>query len=43
VQFPLRHAAVATVLVGCRTPGEVEEDVRLFELEVPQALWDELT
>jgi D-threo-aldose 1-dehydrogenase len=43
VQFPLRHPAVATVLVGCRTPGEVEEDVRLFELEVPQALWDELT
>jgi hypothetical protein len=30
------------VLVGCRTPQEVEEDVRLFQLELPQALWDEL-
>jgi D-threo-aldose 1-dehydrogenase len=42
VQFPLRHPAVGTALVGCRTPYEVDEDVRLFQLEVPQALWDEL-
>jgi D-threo-aldose 1-dehydrogenase len=42
VQFPLRHPAVGSVLVGCRTPQEVEEDVRLFQLELPQALWDEL-
>jgi D-threo-aldose 1-dehydrogenase len=42
VQFPLRHPAVGTALVGCRTPDEVDEDVRLFQLEIPQALWDEL-
>jgi hypothetical protein len=30
------------VLVGCRTPQEVAEDVHLFEREIPQALWDEL-
>jgi D-threo-aldose 1-dehydrogenase len=42
VQFPLRHPAVATVLVGCRTPAEVEEDVRLAALELPGALWAEL-
>jgi D-threo-aldose 1-dehydrogenase len=41
-QFPLRHPAVAMVLVGCRTPHEVDEDVRLFELEAPPAMWDEL-
>jgi len=39
VQFPLRHPAVASVLVGCRTPDEVEENVRLAELDIPSALW----
>jgi D-threo-aldose 1-dehydrogenase len=42
VQFPLRHPAVGAVLVGCTTPEEVEEDVRLANLEVPDALWEEL-
>jgi D-threo-aldose 1-dehydrogenase len=42
VQFPLRHPAVVSVLVGCRTPEEVEEDVRLFELELPPELWEAL-
>ncbi len=42
VQFPHRHPAVANVLVGCRTAAEVEEDVRLFELDLPQDLWMEL-
>jgi D-threo-aldose 1-dehydrogenase len=42
VQFPLRHPAVATVLVGCRTPDEVSEDVRLADFAVPGALWREL-
>jgi D-threo-aldose 1-dehydrogenase len=42
VQFPLRHPAVATVLVGCRTPEEIEEDVRLSEVELPAELWAEL-
>ncbi|MDX6563796.1 MAG: D-threo-aldose 1-dehydrogenase [Gaiellales bacterium] len=42
LQFPARHPAVASVLVGCRTPGEVEEDVRLFELDLTDELWGEL-
>jgi D-threo-aldose 1-dehydrogenase len=42
VQFPLRHPAVACVLVGCRSAAEVEEDARLADLELPQALWQEL-
>ena len=42
VQFPTRHPAVGSVLVGCRSAGEIEEDLRLFELELPAALWDEL-
>ena len=42
VQFPARHRGVASVLVGCRTPEEVEEDVRLFALDLPEELWKEL-
>jgi D-threo-aldose 1-dehydrogenase len=42
VQFPLRHPAVASVLVGCRTPEEVAEDVHRFGEELPQGLWEEL-
>jgi D-threo-aldose 1-dehydrogenase len=42
VQFPKRHPAVGSVLVGCRTAAEIEQDVRLFELELPAALWEEL-
>jgi D-threo-aldose 1-dehydrogenase len=42
VQFPARHPAVASVLVGCRSAAELEEDVRLHELELPTALWAEL-
>jgi D-threo-aldose 1-dehydrogenase len=42
VQFPLRHAAVERVLVGCRTPDEVEDDLRLSQLEIPEELWREL-
>jgi D-threo-aldose 1-dehydrogenase len=42
VQFPLRHPAVASVLVGCRTAEELAEDVRLARLDLPPALWSEL-
>jgi len=42
LQFPLGHPAVACVLVGCRSPAEASEDVRLFGLELPSGLWDEL-
>ena len=42
IQFPLRHPAVACVLIGCRNAHEVEEDARLFERELPPALWDEI-
>jgi D-threo-aldose 1-dehydrogenase len=42
VQFPLRHPVVAGVLVGCRAPHEVADDVRLSNLELPLELWREL-
>jgi D-threo-aldose 1-dehydrogenase len=42
VQFPARHPAVGCVLVGCRSAREVEEDVRLFGLDLPSGLWEQL-
>jgi D-threo-aldose 1-dehydrogenase len=42
VQFPTRYQGVETVLVGCASASEVEDDVRLAGVAVPARLWDEL-
>jgi D-threo-aldose 1-dehydrogenase len=42
IQFPLRHPAVETVLVGARTAGEVHAAVDAFEFSAPAELFDEL-
>lgn len=42
LQFPLGHPAVTAVLTGVRAVAELEENVRLFDLELPADLWDEL-
>ncbi|HEV2032802.1 MAG TPA: aldo/keto reductase [Candidatus Dormibacteraeota bacterium] len=42
VQFPLGHPAVNTVVVGCRSTSQLEESIRMFETEIPPALWEEL-
>jgi D-threo-aldose 1-dehydrogenase len=39
LRFPLRHPAVASVLVGCRTPGEVDDNVEMFGRDIPGSLW----
>ncbi len=42
VQFPLGHPAVRTVVVGCRSVEHLQDSVRMFETEIPAALWEEL-
>jgi D-threo-aldose 1-dehydrogenase len=42
VQFPMRYPGVETVLVGCASASEVEDDVRLAGVPVPSSLWSEL-
>jgi D-threo-aldose 1-dehydrogenase len=42
IQFPLGHRAVASVVIGARSPSEMDEDVALFETEIPGDLWQEL-
>lgn len=42
LQFPLGHPAVVCVLTGAQTPQELEENVALFDLPIPAALWLDL-
>jgi D-threo-aldose 1-dehydrogenase len=42
LQYPLRHAAVASVLAGMKTPAEVESNVAAIKVAVPEDLWTAL-
>lgn len=42
LQFPIGHPSVASVLIGSRSRQHLEENVRLFELEIPDGLWTDL-
>jgi D-threo-aldose 1-dehydrogenase len=42
IKYPLRYPAVVTVVVGARSPDEVDEDVAAFAEEIPVDLWAEL-
>ena len=42
LQFPLREPAVRSVVVGAATPEQVRENARRMEVDIPEALWDEL-
>jgi D-threo-aldose 1-dehydrogenase len=42
LQFPLGHPAVRTVLVGARSPEEVDDAVAMFAHPIPAALWADL-
>ena len=42
IQFPLRHPAVESILVGARSPDEIRADARLLADAVPDELWSEL-
>jgi len=41
-QFPLAHPAVANVLIGVRSPRELDENVRDFNTPLPNALWQDM-
>ncbi len=41
-RFPLRHPAVASVLIGARSAAEIRDAITLRDLDIPAALWDDL-
>ncbi len=42
LQFPYRYPLVASVLSGARSPEEIDENLRLFDMELPVEIWDAL-
>ncbi|MEV0621244.1 aldo/keto reductase [Nonomuraea sp. NPDC050404] len=40
--FPLRHPAIATIVLGARAPEEVRRNAELWSRPVPDALWEDL-
>ena len=42
LQFPIAHPAVATVVVGARSPDEVADNIGLFSHLIPHAVWTDL-
>jgi D-threo-aldose 1-dehydrogenase len=42
LQFPLAHLVVASVIPGPRNVAEFQENVKLFTLKIPAALWSDL-
>lgn len=42
LQFPFRHEAVLGILVGARSPQEMDDNVQMLDLAIPDDLWLEL-
>lgn len=42
LRYAAAHPAVASVLVGCRTPAEVTDNRELWEYPIPEELWPRL-
>ena len=42
LQFPLRHPAVKSVLVGCRSAAEVKTNIEAFDSPIENKVWDDL-
>jgi D-threo-aldose 1-dehydrogenase len=41
LQFPLRNEAVTNILLGARSPDELEQDLELLSHDIPDGLWQE--
>ncbi|KKC33978.1 pyridoxal 4-dehydrogenase, partial [Devosia psychrophila] len=42
IQFPFRHPAVTSVLIGAKHPDRVRQNVEWFEQDLPDQLWQAL-
>lgn len=42
IQFPLAEPGITTVLSGVRSPAEIEQNVAMMNLPIPDALWSDL-
>jgi D-threo-aldose 1-dehydrogenase len=42
IQFPFTHPAVTSVIVGVRSPHEVDDAMAMMSHPIPGALWEQL-
>jgi D-threo-aldose 1-dehydrogenase len=42
IQFALGHPAVTTVVIGAKSPEQLDDNVDMFEHPIPEALWADL-
>ena len=42
IQFPLRHSAVASVVVGAASPELMRKNIAYAKMDLPDSLWDAL-
>jgi D-threo-aldose 1-dehydrogenase len=42
IQFPLGNPVVSAVLTGTRSVAEIDQNVEMFKVAIPDALWEEL-
>lgn len=42
IQYPLGNPVVATVLTGVRSVAEIEQNVAMFQVDIPAEMWQEL-
>jgi D-threo-aldose 1-dehydrogenase len=42
LQFPLRHPAVNSIVIGMRSEQDCVQDIRWLRTQIDEALWDEL-
>jgi D-threo-aldose 1-dehydrogenase len=42
LQFPLRHPAVTSIVVGMRTEQDCLQDLRALRVQIDESLWDQL-
>jgi D-threo-aldose 1-dehydrogenase len=42
IQFPLGHPAVSSVVIGCRSVAELDDNLLMFGIDIPGQLWIDL-
>lgn len=42
IQFPLRHPAVTTVVIGAQSKGQLLQNIEWFDMPLPESLWSDL-
>ncbi|MCH4564350.1 aldo/keto reductase [Halomonas sp. EGI 63088] len=42
IRFPIRHPAVTCVVIGAKTPAQLQQNIDWFGEELPESIWSDL-